>query len=504
ALLWVTNPIQTNAVTYIVQRMTSLSVTFCLLSIIFYLRGRTSTSSTAENHSKAKKALNYTGSFCCFLLAVNCKEIAAIVPVLLLVHEIFFFFKNKKIPQKNIIFLAVGFSAFFLIVIYFFLGFNFIDRILASYSTRDFTLTERLLTQTRVVFHYMGLFLYPLADRFHLYYDTFPISKSFFSPITTVFSTLGIILWITAVFHFYKKNILIAFGLTGTLLTLLIESTIIPLELVFEHRFYFPSVFFSLTLVLILYTLASKYNISPKIIFLFFTIFITTNILGTISRNKVWKDELSFAMHEVQTNPGSVRALVNVGQLLINNKRPLAAKHYLHKALEINPDDIITLNNLVVLYSNPPFNNYTRTQQYIDRIIQLVLSEKNKPTDNQVLYTISHYLYLNQRYRDSLTLLHAIEKYLLFPDLLLNIGKCNIQTGNFVEAEKYLKKALQLEPANKTYQFSYALSIKDSHKLKAFNIVAKLMENPPEDKEEQESIKILYSELKADIFPQNS
>jgi tetratricopeptide (TPR) repeat protein len=233
----------------------------------------------------------------------------------------------------------------------------------------------------------------------------------------------------------------------------------------------------------------------PIVTYCFIIIVILISTLGTISRNNTWQNELGFAVHELQTSPTSVRAHNNLAKHLIDEKKPLAAKHYLLEALKLDANDVTTLNNLVVIYSNYPFYDYDQIQFYLHRIIRLVAQNKTLATDNQALYSLSEYLYKNKRYQDSLKMLHRIEKTSRFPDLYWHIGQCNIMIGNNREAKSNLQHALELDPKNQAYNFSYALCIKEENPVQAINILSELLSIETEDKTLLSNIRTLHKEL---------
>lgn len=123
-----------------------------------------------------------------------------------------------------------------------YLAIRFSSWILPGYAQRDFSLVERLLTEARVLADYLGLLALPRAGAFGLFHDDYVISRSLFDPVETLGAVMlvaGLLLtaslWMRR-FPAYSLAMLWFFG--GHLL----ESTVIPLELYFEHRNYFPSI----------------------------------------------------------------------------------------------------------------------------------------------------------------------------------------------------------------------------------------------------------------------
>jgi len=237
-LLWAIHPLQTNGVTYIVQRMTSMATLFFLLSLLCYVKARI--------HARVdfKKILLGGASALFGVLALLSKEISAMLPVMILGYEFFFLRqarKNSKDRKKLFLMLGGGLLLFAAICLLF-LGSNPIAGILNKFNYREFTLSQRLLTETRVVFHYLALLVLPLPSRLNLAYD-YPLSTGLMAPPQTLLAIIGLIGLTWLVFALYKRDRLASFAIFWFLGNLLIESSVIALEIIFEHRMYMPSMF---------------------------------------------------------------------------------------------------------------------------------------------------------------------------------------------------------------------------------------------------------------------
>jgi len=92
AVLFVAHPVQTQAVTYIVQRVTSLAVLFSLSALVFYARWRLALES---GRSSARSLPLYILSIVSIILAMKTKEISFTLPVLIVLFDIFFFRKLR-------------------------------------------------------------------------------------------------------------------------------------------------------------------------------------------------------------------------------------------------------------------------------------------------------------------------------------------------------------------------------------------------------------------------
>lgn len=294
ALLWAINPVQTEAVTYIVQRMASLTTLFYILAVYWYLKGR-----LASAFSPRPFLYCLLSSF----FALGSKENSVFLPAGLLLIEYTFFFPVTR--QTKTVFLkilsALTLIIFILGIVYFFnsgIAANFFN--LAG--SRPYTYSQRLLTESRVVFFYLSLLFYPIPARLSIDHDIV-LSTSLFSPWTTSVSIAAILLLVILSFQQIRKHPLISFAILFFLLNQIVESTVLPLELIFEHRNYLPSLFLFLPVAAGLSSLLNRYGKLNRIVYWCIAIFTTLLIVsigtGTYIRNMayassetIWADSM--------------------------------------------------------------------------------------------------------------------------------------------------------------------------------------------------------------------
>lgn len=307
-VLWATNPVQTQAVTYIVQRMAVLATLFYISGIFFYLNGRL-LNSTDNN----KRIIYFLLTFVSFLLALGSKENTIVLPFSLLLIELFFFYHSKQSGNR----LLWGLTCCFVVVVGCLLtslGQQLINDILNTYINRSFTLEERLLTESRILIFYLFLLFFPLPSRLSITHDI-ELSQSLFSPISTLGSCLFITCIVFGLIYFRNKTPILAFALFFFLLNHLIESTIIPLELIFEHRNYLPSLFLFLPASVFFSKLIHQCTDNSKSYLLSFSLILLILIslaLATISRNRIWQSEISLWADSLEKAPNSARSYINM------------------------------------------------------------------------------------------------------------------------------------------------------------------------------------------------
>jgi protein O-mannosyl-transferase len=230
---WASSPVQVTAVTYIVQRMASMAGLFYIMAMFFYLKGRT-----------ADKPWQYVayGGLCVFSAALcfGSKENAVMLPVSIWLYDLLFIQgatlenikKNLKLFALMILVLAA-------------VGLWYVDvsSVLSGYEIRPFTLIERLMTQPRVIIFYVTLLLYPISSRLTLIHDI-ELSKSLLAPWSTLPAIAVIAMLLILAGYIARRRPLISFCIFFYFMNHAVESSFLPLEMIYEHRNYIPSMFF--------------------------------------------------------------------------------------------------------------------------------------------------------------------------------------------------------------------------------------------------------------------
>ena len=260
-LLWALHPIQTQAVTYIVQRMSSLAGMFFIMAMYSYLRFRTA--------AGQKEKISYLGlCIVSYLMGFGSKENAALLPASLFLYEILLVQREgwawwrKRLGAV----LAVMAAVLILLCAYLYYRKGGILPFIDEYANRPFSLTQRLLTESRILLFYISLLIYPVPWRFSVAHSV-QISSSLFDPVTTLASILILLLGLIFLLFFAKKRPLVSFSFLFFFANHLMESTLLPLELVFEHRNYVPSMLFFVPVSLAIFTLFERYKSSKRATF---------------------------------------------------------------------------------------------------------------------------------------------------------------------------------------------------------------------------------------------
>ena len=246
AFAWLLSAVNVSSVAYAVQRMNQLSTLFSLLALVVYLHERIR--SVREGVSPGRAAVSSAAIVVLTLLAYASKENGILVVVFIAVFEIFLFQETWTRLVKPGHRVGLGIMALVASVG----GVLWIaNTYWSNPAALPFTLEERLLTQTRILWVYIGQLLVPSSLATGLYQDGFPVSEGLFTPLSTMLAVAGVAGLVAIAFGFRSSDRLkpVGFGIAFFLGGHVLESTILPLELYYEHRNYLPS--FGLYLALV-------------------------------------------------------------------------------------------------------------------------------------------------------------------------------------------------------------------------------------------------------------
>ncbi|GLI34563.1 hypothetical protein DAMNIGENAA_19960 [Desulforhabdus amnigena] len=257
------------------------------------------------------------------------------------------------------------------------MGLYVLNPILAGYDVRDFTLNQRILTETRIVIWYISLLLWPNPNRFSIEHDI-DLSTSLINPYTTLLSSITIFIIIIGSIFYRKKYPLITYGIIWFFLNLVIESTIIPLELIFEHRVYLPSVGIIISFVLMLYFFIRKIfnKLSEfdfkKVQWCIFILLFSLMTLMTYDRNNFFYDIISLNEHNINNSMSSPRSYANLAVSLArigkNEEAIEKARYAIEMGKENNDSYYVAANTILLAYENmgQPYKGLKEAEKLLD------------------------------------------------------------------------------------------------------------------------------------------
>jgi protein O-mannosyl-transferase len=306
--IWALHPLNVSSVLYVVQRMNQLAVLVAVYTLLYYCRFRRRDSC---DNVHAWLALLIIGLLT--IIGVLFKENAALIVLYILVIEVFLL-DFKVATAGHRLFLKL-FTIFCVVLP----GIGFLILLAASpvsvmgdYAIRDFTLWERLMSEARALWMYVGWILMPDTRSFLFYYDGFRISRGLLDPATTLASLAGLAAAIAFCLVYRRKAPFLCFGIAFFLAGHALESTIISLELVFEHRNYLPAFGLIFAGVHTLTHLPQAYlGLRPATAFL--ALFLILLAHGTYTEALKWSNTFTHLQSMVSRNPDSHRANYSLG-----------------------------------------------------------------------------------------------------------------------------------------------------------------------------------------------
>lgn len=449
-VLWAIHPIQTQAVTYIVQRMASLSAMFYIAAMFCYIQGRLK--------SGIRSRLSYySGSLICMLLALGSKENAITFPLAIGLVEIIFFQnfssgENRKKCVQIAIASTVATLAILLLLLFAMIP-DPATAFKARSGQRSFSMTQRLLTEPRIVMNYLIQIFYPLLNRFSIEHPI-AISVSLVNPITTLFSLLSIIALLIFGFSTIHRFPSLSLSILFYFLNQVVESTFLPLELVFEHRNYLPSMFLFLPVSIgvirgLHYFRKEKKQAMFFLCSSFLAFLLIVMGMTTFIRNGVWGSEKTLWEDALKKAPQSARPW---GSLAFYYSR---TGNY-DKALEMYEASLtkqrtsaffpaVILRNMGFIYSLK--HDYDRALACYDRAIA------EDPDNIQVLYEKASILIMHGDWDAAKTTVHSlISKGNSTKDAYYLMGVITLHSDAPEEALKLFRMANQISPGEpKTY-----------------------------------------------------
>ena len=348
ALLFLVHPLQTQAVTYIVQRMTSLAGMLVLLSLYFFIKAR---NSLARGHSwRSRPHLCwYLASQLAAGFALFAKENTIVLPLLLIMVA-----RLLLSEPDN------GWKALLLYVAPYliptgYLAVTMLSPLLAGGSLLTLANTNAvavgaettplayLFTQFTVLWVYIRLLLFPYGQALD---HAYPITASLFTA-TNLLALAGLVLLVVLGWRHRGNHPLFVVGLGWFLLTLAVESTIIPLDPLFEHRLYLPV--FGFVLVVLDFTETTLSNPARQRAFLCGLILIFSCL--TWQRNSLWNDPVNLHEDNYRKVPQSARVGANLAKAYNDRRRYADAERVARQAVGLNASYEIAHYNLgVALY----------------------------------------------------------------------------------------------------------------------------------------------------------
>lgn len=440
AALWGLHPFLISTTFYVVQRMAMLAATFSLLGILLYLRGRL----LWPERPRAALLWMAGGVFGGTLCAVLSKENGALLPLLILTIE--WFAPPGRAPLPCLFRWGVLYLPSVALVAYLATYFNFSPN---PWPERPFNQIERLLTEARILWDYLGNWFIPRIEGAGLLRDGIAISRSLVDPPQTAVAVVALVLLVAAVVGLRRRAPLLALGFAFFLVGHLMESGWLGLELYFEHRNYLPTIFLLLPLaVWAVDERATAIRFVARLLTLGLLLLLSA---FSYQRAQLWRDPVQLEAYWALAAQGSPRAANALARRLTEVGRFSEAEQVLREAVERNPQSGLLLLTLLQLRINlneatrddfvevarrlhtVPFDAQTVTA--LRHLTERAIRPSASPLEREGIRLVIEHLATNEQYRQ-FPLFRRLIPYLL--------AQLDLADGKITEAERHYAEAMRL------------------------------------------------------------
>lgn len=354
---WLLHPFFVSTTLYIVQREAMLPAMFTLLGLLGWLYGR----DLLEQRKPGGAIVALVSVAGCTLLGVMAKANGILLPVLVLVVEytlarpVASESQPGTLRSSRVFYTTLG--ACWLAFAAILLGLFYVaaQGIVHGLDHRPWTTIERLLTEPRILFDYLGSLWLPHPYTAGVFNDTTAVSTSLLHPWSTLPSLALVVAGTVLALTLRRAAPSVSLAWTFFVAAHLIESTSIPLELYFEHRNYLAAL--PMFWPLGLWLSGARLNPSSASATKTFpgyglraalSVIILAGLAAmTLTNAAVWGDTSRQAELWAKLNPSSPRAQVSAAQEEISRGQSTAALARLEPMLALRPDEVQVAFNIV-------------------------------------------------------------------------------------------------------------------------------------------------------------
>lgn len=455
ALLFLAHPLQTQAVTYMVQRTTSLCGLFSLLSLYLFVRAREELAAGAAFRAPAHLVF-YLGAILAGVLALFTKEVALVLPVTLVLFTRFFLTEGDRRWHGLLLYVTPFLLAPVLLALATvalplargetLLGLAQTEALL---GTVDISPLHYLFTQFSVLWIYVRLLFLPLGQALDYNY---PVATSLFT-LKNLAGLAGMVALGCLAYRLRQRKPLIACGIAWFFLNLAVESSIIPLDPLFEHRLYLPVLGFVMVVLGLVESLPNRLATTTLCLVLIPMAFLTWK------RNLLWQNPVAFYEQNLKQSPGSGIVKVNLAVAYLQMGRIDEAEELLKDAMHRSPNYYSIYPNLASIYVEKKLD---------EEALQVVESGLTRFPDSPHLLNILAGIYLNNNQADrAIQILRRIAE--IDPNYALafaNTGRIYSEHGQWIEAEKYFLKAIEKNSTEATFHHDLGVVLHEQGRIR--------------------------------------
>jgi len=330
ALIFVSHPLQTQSVTYIVQRMNLLAATGQLACLLLYMSGR-------RQRDPVRRVALFALAAGAWGLGLGSKESAAIAPVVIWLYEWYFEqdLDEAFVRRTAVVFALIGVPTLGAAAVL--VAMSGYDP-MASYPVKDFTPLERLISEPRVLLFYASQIVWPAPSRLSLLHS-FEVSRTLLHPWTTLPSIFIVLGALAGCAFSARRHRLASFCGLWFFLELAIESTVVPLALAMEHRLYLPLLGPVIALADFVARRWPARLPERRVWTVLVGVSIGLLVAATHVRNRVWVAPEWLWADVLEKYPDDFVARMNLGFHLAGVGRHAEALGEYQRALRLAPDD---------------------------------------------------------------------------------------------------------------------------------------------------------------------
>lgn len=334
ALPWALHPLHVSATLYVVQRMATLSAGFTLVGLLLYLRMR-----ARADPTPGRLLLDGALVCLCVLAAVFTKETGALFPVYALALEATVLAEPGARSRLAVVFgrlvrigalVAVAVAVGYIAVTWESWG--------SGYHGRAFDIEQRLWSQGIALVRYIGWTFVPDTTSMTFFHDHF---GPFDAGVATAAAALALAALLGYAVRHRRDRPLESLGVLVFFGAQLLESTVIPLELLFEHRHYLSMLGLMLAAAAAAVRLGAG-GLPPLPARLLFAAVLVLLAVLTAARAHDWRQRVTLAHQAVVHAPSSERGWIDLATALLEKGEPDAALDVLADALTANPGAVST------------------------------------------------------------------------------------------------------------------------------------------------------------------
>lgn len=498
--LWLSHPLFVSTVLYTVQRMAQLSTLWVVLGLLCYACYR---SNWLERKPQLGEVLALgLWLFVITIMAVLSKENGLLLLWLIPAVELCFYSGRVNgcyVAKLKVLTWVALVAPLFVVAVFYWVSPDWFER---QYIHRDYTLAERVMTQARVLWHYLVWLVIPNVNCLGLHHDDIVISRELWKPASTLLALLSWPLLIALAVWKRKRWPLFLFAVLFYLIGHAMESSVLGLEMVYEHRNYMPlmGVFFLLAWLLVQVSsqLSGWRRFAPGVCVLLCCLLLT----GV--RSDRWSDEIIMGAVNARNHPESARSQYQYGSALYGvlaekgYKAPVgvlrrAREQYLHM-LALNPNGLVAPVTLLSIDSNYPLPS-TVSDSWLERIAQSAHSTELVSEDRNALALLVECVGKRLCKGDDqvvLDILSVLDKR--FPNngemKYLQAQLLSYRSDRWAEAVRLIRQALDLSPGNIDYHYVLiGLLVKQEDHEQASRVLADLSRV---DTSRRELLKVKY------------